>query len=350
MRQPCGALLPLPLPARVRRYARICFLTLWSAAAGAGTPLTPAPEAPPTPGEMLGAIVTVGVRTVANARSAPGQSAERHGTGVVIEPGAYVLTSAFLVQEADSVVVTTADARTVRAAVVEEDETTGVAILRPADGLGVRPLPLGSSDAVETTAAVSIASAANGRSLAAARLVAKRQFAGHWEYLVENALFTTPPIRDWAGAALIDGNGRLIGIGSLLLADVRPGGTTATPGNLFIPVERFKPALTRLAIGDNARSTRRPWLGLVFTRSEGPLVIAEVPPGSPAERAGLQVGDVVTAVNGDPVASYAALYRRIWRERPGAELILTIRRGGAPHEVRLRAIDPQDYLIHRASR
>ena len=348
MRPPCGALLPLPLPARVRRLARVCFLTLWSAAAGAGAPLAQAPETPPTPSEMLGSVVAVGVRTVANARSARGQTAERQGTGVVIEPGGYVLTSAFLVQEADSVVVTTVDARTVRAAVVEEDETTGVAILRPADGLGVRPLPLGSSDAIETSAAVSIASAANGRSLAAATLVAKRQFAGHWEYLVENALFTTPPIRDWAGAALIDGTGKLVGIGSLLLADVRPGLTTATPGNLFIPVERFQPALTRLALG--AKPTRRPWLGLILERSEGPLVIAEVPPGSPAEQAGLWVGDVVTAVNGDPVASYAALYRRIWRERPGAELILTIRRGGAPQEVRLRAIDAQDYLIHRASR
>lgn len=139
--------------------------------------------------------------------------------------------------------------------------------------------------------------------------------------------------------------------GSLLLANVQPdAATAAVPGKLFIPVERFQPALTRIARGDDAKGERRPWLGLVLERTDGPLVIAEVPPGSPAHRAGLRAGDVVMAVNGDPVVSYATLYRRIWRERPGADLVLTLRREGAPHEVRLRAIDPQDYLIHRVSR
>jgi serine protease Do len=85
-----------------------------------------------------------------------------------------------------------------------------------------------------------------------------------------------------------------------------------------------------------------------MTKDGDMLAIGRVPPDSPAERAGLRVGDIVTAVNGEAVATRAELYRRLWRERPGADIVLTIIRDGAPHEVRLRAMDQQDYLIHRA--
>jgi S1-C subfamily serine protease len=348
MRQPCGALLST-LPANLRRIMALGMLVVPIAAATAES-LAQSPATPTVEAEILGSIVSISVRAVANARTARDQGAERQGTGVVVEPGGYILTSVFLVQEADSIVVTTADARTVRAAVAAQDETTGVAVLRPAAGLGVRPLPLGSAATVGVPAPAIIASAAKGRRIAAASVVAKREFAGHWEYLVEDALLTTPPTPEWSGAALVDGTGRLIGIGSLLLADVKPGAEPATPGNLFIPVEGFRPVLARLAAGDTKQSPRRPWLGLVMAKSDRPLVIAEVPPGSPAERAGLRPGDMVAAVNGDAVATHAELYRRIWREQPGTDIVLSIRRDGALREVRLRAIDPQDYLIHRASR
>lgn len=349
MGQSCGALASSIL-AGVRRTAAACVFAVASGAAATPGPLGQTSETSPTEAEILASIVTIGVRTVENARTPRGEGAERQGTGVLVEPGGVILTSAFLVQEADSIVVTTADARTVRAAVAASDETTGIAILRPAARLGIRPLPLGKSATLGIPAPVTIASAANGRRIAMATVVAKREFAGHWEYLVDDGLFTAPPVPEWAGAALVDGTGRLIGIGALLLADVTPGTATRTPGNLFVPVERFQPALARLAAGDATPFPGRPWLGLVLAKTDGPLAIAEVPPGSPAERAGLRVGDVVAAVNGDPVATRAELYRGIWRERPGADIVLTIRREGAAREVRLRAIDPRDYLIHRASR
>jgi S1-C subfamily serine protease len=285
------------------------------------------------------------VRAVAHARSAHHLGVERQGTGIVVEAPGLVLTSAALVQEADSILVTTADARTVHAAVALADDTGGFAILRCAAGLAVRPLPLGASARVPIPSWAAVAAAARGRTLAIATIVVRREFAGARELLIEDALLATPAIADAAGAALIDGEGRLIGVGALKAARVDEGAAPGA-GNVFIPVERFQRALAALERGAE-KPPARPWLGLVLS-DDAPLAVAEVPAQSPAGRAGLQVGDVVTAVNGEAVATRAALYRRLWRERPGTEIVLTVRRQGVARELRLRAIDPRDYQIHRA--
>ncbi len=317
-------------------------------AAGAALAQGPPEKPGPLEAEVLASLVTIGVRSVAHARSAPHLGFERQGTGIVVDAAGHVLTSSLLVQEADSILVTTADARTVQAAVAFADETSGVAILRTSAGLAVRPLALGSGARVPIPGPVGIAAAAKGRQVATGTVVGRREFAGHREVLIDDALLVTPSLADYAGAALIDGEGKLIGIGALRVARLPDPSTPATAGNVFIPVERFQSALAALERA-GAAPPRRPWLGLVLSDA-APLAIAEVPPDSPAERAGLRAGDVVTAVNGDGVATRAALYRRLWRERPGAEVILTIRRDGLARELRLRAIDPKDYQIHRAGR
>jgi S1-C subfamily serine protease len=340
--------MPASALGRRPRGAAAYLIALALAGAGAAGSLAQVPVPSPNDVEVHAAVVSVGVRAVAHARGGQDQGRERQGTGIVVEPGGHVLTSALLVQEADSIVVTTADARSVRASVAVADETTGVAILRPAESLGVRALPLGASAAVGVPASATVAAAARGRRIAAVTVVAKREFAGHWEFLAEDALFTLPALPDWAGAALVDGSGNLIGVGCLRLPDVRQGAATSTPGNLFIPVEPFQAALATLARAGTGQPTRRPWLGLVMDPADDALAIVKVPPDSPAARAGLRVGDVVTGVNGQLVATRAALYRRLWRERPGADIVLTIRRDGAPLELRLRTMDRQDYLIHRA--
>jgi S1-C subfamily serine protease len=315
-------------------------LLLFAAAVAASATTGPlfAAEVGPTNGEILASVVSIQVTAVANARGDQGR--ERQGTGVVVERGGYILTSAFLVQEADSIAVTTGDGRTVPAVVAAQDDAIGVAILRPAAPLGVRPLPLGAAATLGPQAPVLVAIAARGRSVTHAQVVAVREYAGHWEYLIEGAILTAPAVRDWAGAALVDGSGKLLGIGSLLLAN----------GNLFIPVQSFQPALTHLARADDGRPPRRAWLGLITAKNGSPLTVTEVLPGSPAERAGVRVGDVIAAVNGEPVRTHAELYRRIWRHcEPGTEVRVTILRDGDPRELWLRAIDPQDYLIQRAA-
>ena len=297
--------------------------------------------------EILGAVVTVHVQTVSNARSVSSSGRERRGTGVAVEPGDLILTSALLVQEADSIVVTTFDARTVVATVAAQDPVLGVAVLRPAAPLGVRPLPVGSTAALELRAPLSVASAARGRALAVATVVNKGDFATAYELLVEDAIFTAPLVKECAGAALVDGAGKLIGVGALPVKDI--SGPSRATGNVFIPVERFLPALAHLARADESRAPRRPWLGLVTEPSDTGLVVTDVPADSPAARAGVQVGDAIKAVDGNPVRTHSELYRSIWRAGgPGTAVRLTIERDGTTREVRVRAIEAQDYLIHRA--
>jgi S1-C subfamily serine protease len=289
--------------------------------------------------------VTVGVRSVAHARSARHLGNERQGTGIVFDAAGHVLTSALLVQEADSILLTTADARTVHAAVVLADETSGLAILRAAAGLGVRPLPAGSATTMPIPGAVVVAPR-RGRAVDVGR-VARGEYAGRREVLIEDALVVIPAASDYAGAALVDGDGRLVGVGVLKAPIARAADATPTPGNVFLAVEAFQSALAGAYRGETTLP-RRPWLGLVLSDAGTPLTIDEVPPDSPAERAGVRVGDIVTALNHEPVATRAALYRRLWRERTGTDLVLTVRRKGVARDLRVRAIDRKDYQIHRA--
>lgn len=312
-------------------------------------PPSPEADSKTTNSEILGGIVTIHVQAVNHARSVSSSGQERRGTGAVVEPGGLILTSALLVEEADAIVVTTFDARTVAAAVVAQDPALGIAVLRAAAPLGVRPLAIGGAAALEPQAAVSIASAARGRAVAVARVLGRRDFATAHEFLVEDAIFTAPLVRDCAGAALVDGTGRLIGVGVIPVEQMLGPEARAGGGNVFIPVERFQPALAHLARADGSRPPRRPWLGLVTEASADGLIVTQVPRASPAERAGLRVGDIIRAVDGAEVRTHALLYRSVWRAGgPGTTVRLTIQRDGATQEIRVRSIEAQDYLIHRA--
>jgi S1-C subfamily serine protease len=346
-RVPAGRRSPLPLSRWIRRAAlsgALFACTTAPAAAQADV------EKAKTYGELLGALVTIHVQSVSHARAAASAGHERRGTGIAVDPGGLVLTSALLVQEADSIVLTTFDGRTLAAAVAAQDPLLGVAVLRPAEPLGVRPLSLGRSDALDVRAPVSVASAARSRAVAVATVVAKREFAGEHEYLVENAIFTAPPIHDCAGAALVDGAGKLVGVGAFPVKTIPGAAAGPAAGNIFIPVEHFLPVLAHLADRtDESAAVRKPWLGLVTAEDASGIRVVQVLPNSPAERAGVRAGDVLHAVGGAAVRSRAELYRGIWRTGgPGTAIRLTIERDGTLREIRVRAIDPQDYFIHRA--
>jgi S1-C subfamily serine protease len=333
------------------RHAILLLAAIFFATVAAAAPPSPEGDKGASNAEVLSSVVTIQVQVVRHARGAASEGSERRGTGVVVEPAGLILTSAFLVQEADSIVVTTFDSRTVAAVVAAQDATLGVAVLRPAAPLGVRPLPIGSSTALAAQAPVAVAAAARARQVAVVTVVAKGDFAGDREYLVEDAIFTAPLVHECAGAALVDGTGKLVGVGALPLKNILPNAEARAPapGNVFIPVEHFLPVLAHVARADGSRAPRKPWLGLVTEQSAAGLVVTDVPRDSPAERAGLRVGDTIAAVDGKAVRTHAELYRHVWRAGgPGTEVRLTIVRGGATREMPVRAIDAQDYLIHRA--
>jgi S1-C subfamily serine protease len=304
-------------------------------------------------GELLASVVTVHARALASARDPAGIGVERWGTGIVIEPGGLIVTSATVVQEVASVLVTTGDGRTVRAVVAAQDPGIDAAVLRPAAALAVPGLSIGSARRLDPQSALGVLGAARGRIAGVTFLVGRGDYAAPWEQLVDNALFASPAVADGAGAALVDGAGHLVGVGThgrMKVVQDRAANPSSATGNVFIPVEAFRSLLDHAARADGSELPRRPWLGIVI-EVEGPdLVVSRVMRGSPAERADLRASDVILAVDGEAVESRAALYRQVWqRGRPGAEIRLAIRRAGLAREVRVRTMDAHDYFIQRAA-
>jgi S1-C subfamily serine protease len=183
---------------------------------------------------------------------------------------------------------------------------------------------------------------------APARVSARRAFAGSWEYLLEDAIFTVPAHPEWSGAALISRDGKLVGVGSLVVNDARSGNTG--PSNMFVPVERLSPILGDLLAQGRSSKAGRPWLGLTTNEVDGGLVVTRVVPGSPAERAGVQAGDVVVGVDGERPADLADFYRKVWARGPaGAVVHLELARDRAMHHVEIRSINRLDHLKLKSS-
>jgi S1-C subfamily serine protease len=176
-----------------------------------------------------------------------------------------------------------------------------------------------------------------------ARLAAKREFAGYWEYLLDEALFTVPAHPDWSGAALLGNDGRLLGIGSLLVQEAADQDTEQ--GNMFVPIDLLEPLLEQLSTTGSAQRASRPWLGMYATETNGHLIVSGLAPGAPAEQSGVHPGDLLLEINGERVARLADFLRKLWRAaEPGREVLLTLGRDGDLAKVKLRCANRNDYL------
>jgi S1-C subfamily serine protease len=174
--------------------------------------------------------------------------------------------------------------------------------------------------------------------------MSRRQFTGSWEYLLESAIFTAPPNRTWAGAALVNRELRLVGVGSLLVRDTVEAGTPM-PGNMFVPTDLLKPILAELKAQGRTKDTPRPWLGLNTEVVQGRLFVTRVSPESPADKAGLKRGDVVIGVAGAAVKTHAELYRRLWSlGAAGVEVPIKVLQDGDVRDVRVKSIDRTEYF------
>jgi S1-C subfamily serine protease len=176
-----------------------------------------------------------------------------------------------------------------------------------------------------------------------ATLFAKHEFTGFWEYLLDEALFTTPPHPEWSGAALLDDGGRLVGIGSLLLQE--QSGEATVDGNMFVPIDLLEPILDDLVRTGRSALPPRPWLGMYTAETPNGLVVNGLATEGPADKAGVMPGDVVVAVGDNRVAQLADMYRAIWSKGPaGAEVALTVARDGTPVRVLVHSGDRRDFL------
>jgi S1-C subfamily serine protease len=296
--------------------------------------------------ETLSAIVRVKTRIPREGRSAATLGTEREGTGVLVREG-YVATIGYLTIEAEAIEVTAADGKTVPATLAGYDHASGFGVLKLLAPIAGKPLPLGDSAALEERDPVLVAPYGGRDALSIVSVVSRRPFSGSWEYQVDSAIFTYPPVQNWSGAALIGKKGELLGLGSLIVADaVTPG--TQSPGNLFVPVDLLKAILDDLIERGRAPGPARPWLGLYSEELRGRIFVLRVSPDSPAERAGVKSGDIVLGVGDKEVTTLADFYGKVWaRGAAGIDVPLRVLQGMQVKELKIRSADRADYLRAR---
>src|ERR1700677_4621724 len=262
---------------------------------------------------------------------------ERAGNGVLIDDG-LVLTIGYLITEAEAVWLHLGDGRVVEGHALGFDSETGFGLVQALGRIDLDPLPIGSSAAVQLGDR-GVGGGAGGRPRAGARrLAAKQEFAGYWEYLLDEAIFTHPAHPNWGGAALISNRGELIGIGSLQLERERDGKSEHV--NMIVPIDLLKPVLDDLRKFGRVNKPARPWLGMYSTEIDNKVVANGISEKGPAARAELKAGDVILAVKGEKISSQSGFYRKLWSLGPaGVDVPLTVHHEGATFAVVLTSTD-----------
>jgi S1-C subfamily serine protease len=280
-------------------------------------------------------VVKLTVTAVPDARSARTLGPQREGTGVVIDSSGLVMTIGYLVTEADTVELATADGRKFAANVVGYDAATGLGLVKSLKPLPIKPVDFGES-AVASLRDMVLIVGYDG--VAPAYIVSKRPFVGYWEYLLDEAIYTAPATVNWQGAALLSREGKLLGIGSLAVSDAL--GKGSIPGNMFVPIDTLKPVLGDIIANGRNTTKPRPWLGITSQEVQGRVIVTRVSSEGPADEAGLQAGDIIVGFGGQPLAGQADFYAKLWKSGDaGVEVTLDVVKGTKVEAVKLKSMD-----------
>jgi len=271
-----------------------------------------------------------------DAFTAPMLGTERHGNGIVVRDDGLVLTIGYLITEATATWLTTSDGIVVPAHPLVYDYASGFGLVQPLGALNAPAIAIGDPARVDAGDDVYVIGFGGRAHALRARVFAKREFAGYWEYVLDQAFFTTPAHPEWSGAALVDAQGRLVGVGSLFVQEQQSD--EGTQGNMFVPIDLLQPLLDTLHDSGGKPRAVRPWLGMYTADANDGLVVNGVAINAPADLAGIEPGDIVVGIGGEPVHGLADLFRRIWRTGPaGSEIALTLLRKGTRVEVKVRS-------------
>lgn len=297
--------------------------------------------------DLDGALTSVvGLKTIipSDAFTAETLGTERLGHGVLIGDHGVVLTIGYLVTEAETVWLTLANGRVMQGHVIGFDQETGFGLVQALGRVELPSLPFGDSDLVSVGDDVVIAGMGGRPNSVAAAVVARQEFAGYWEYLLDDAIFTAPSHPHWGGTAMISQDGKLLGIGSLQVQQVlKDGGSEDI--NMIVPINLLKPILDDMLTMGRPRKPSRPWLGLYATEVDKQITVAGVSGEGPARQADIRTGDVILSVAGDPVDNLAEMFRSVWALGPaGVAVPLTILRKGRTMEVHLTSVDRRALL------
>jgi S1-C subfamily serine protease len=292
----------------------------------------------------LRAVVSLTAEIPETAFTASILGTERSGSGVLISDDGLVLTIGYLVTEAENVWLKTASGRRVPAHPVAIDGEHGFGLVQAMGDLDAEPIKFGSSRLADVGEPVIVAGGGGLAQAVRARIVAKQEFAGYWEYYLDEALFTAPAHPLWGGAALIGPDGKLLGIGSLHVQHSSGRGESEDI-NMIVPIDLLGPVLPDLRKFGRINRPARPWLGVYSTENDGRVVVADVSEEGPAGVAGLRSGDIIASVRDRAVDSLADFYREVWACGPaGTEVPVEIVRDKRNLWLRIKSADRASFL------
>lgn len=288
----------------------------------------------------------VGLRAVVppDAFTASALGTERQGSGVVIREDGLVVTIGYLITEAETVWLITGDGRAVPGHALAYDQVTGFGLVQALGRLNLPAIELGDSERLRIGDAGILAAGGGREHAIETKVVGRQEFAGYWEYLLDEAIYTAPAHPFWSGAPLIGQDGRLLGTGSLILQQ-GDGRGRRTDMNMIVPINLLRPILDDLLTLGRVNQPPRPWLGIYVMESDGGLVVGGLADGGPADKAGVQTGDRVVGLGDEDIGELSVLWRRLWASGPvGAPVHLRLSRDGADVALRVSPGDRATFL------
>ena len=311
----------------------------------------PRSESPAMPADGLGFDLNLALKSIVSIQSSIPSDAftaqtlgeQRNGSGVVIRNDGLALTIGYLITEAETIWMESGKGQVVPAYALAFDQESGFGLVQPLDRFDCPALKLGRSRDARVGDPVIVA-AGGGTKAVHASIVGKNEFAGYWEYLLDEALFTAPAHPFWGGAGAIGSDGRLIGIGSLHVEELTPRGGPRDI-NMIVPIDLLPPILDDLLTLGRVNKPVRPWLGIYSAESDGAVVVAAIAERGPAEVAGVRRGDIIASVRGEEIADLADFYRKVWKcGDAGVEVPIEVMRDGKALGVKIKSADRAAFL------
>jgi S1-C subfamily serine protease len=292
----------------------------------------------------LNAVVSLKSYVPADAFTANTLGTERAGSAVMIRQSGLFVTIGYLVTEAEMIWIASNDGQAVQGHALAVDQETGFGLVQALGKIDLPHLELGDSDRLKVGDQVVFAAGGGRHHAVETRIVGRQEFAGYWEYALDDAMFTAPAHPFWGGCGMIGTDGKLMGIGSLILQQ-GDGRGRRLDMNMVVPTGHLAPILKDLLSYGRVNRPARPWLGMYATESDDSIVVGGLTSDGPAEQAGVRVGDKIVAVNEDEVPDLIGLWRRVWSSgSAGAEVRLHLQREGQDRHISVRSAARASFL------
>ncbi len=294
--------------------------------------------------QTLKAVVSLRSYVPADAFSANTLGMEREGSGVVISDSGLIVTIGYLVTEVETIWINTNDGRAVPGHALAMDQETGFGLVQALGKLDLPALEIGDSDEFSVGDDCILAAGGGRHHAIATKLVGRQDFAGYWEYALDDAFYTAPAHPNWGGTGLIGEDGKLLGIGSLIMQQGGKG-SQRIDMNMVVPIGLLPPILNDLLTFGRANRPPRPWLGMYAAESGDAVLVGGVIDGGPAEKAGIQAGDQIIAVGKDEVADSGDLWRCVWAHgNAGVEVPIRLVRDDRVVDIMVKSADRTSFL------